>query len=212
MEYKNKRMEISDGEYEHEFGAYMADVDVMGGFYGSYSFKNSENVVYKDGDFDHTTGMHSNYSIFKNGTFGDYTGFESENTIVIGGSYGSNTLEGAENVKVYIENAQSVYKPESGYLIAGKDVGEIYTEDRLEKLCVYTTKDNVRGDYNEKTTRTLLPSELEEILDEVNFNHFKDIEDYETLSLAMEQLICRVDEVSLPYVNLDIWLYFLFFL
>ncbi len=49
------------------------------------------------------------------------------------------------------------------------------------------------GKYSENSAQ-INKKDLENILEEVNFEHFKEIEDYETLNMAMDNLICRVDE------------------
>ncbi len=194
------------GRFRGSVGVGSENAVFIGGEYSDFVGLGSEGAVFKGGTFGDDTCIDSIYPVFKGGVFGDSTGLSSDGVMVIGGSFGRYTLDSAENVKAYISEAKSIGIPRSGYIIA-RNVSEVESELILISRtdCVfYFTDEEVAKSVRRFLDNNKLGGEvfyiemsaLEEILEKADFNHFKEIEDYETLSLAMDYLICRVDEAS----------------
>ncbi|GEM_PF-6129231 len=180
-----------------------------GGEFGHRAGEESENPIFKGGKFGPKAGYRARNPIFEYGEFDAFAGENAEDPIVIGGEFGRSPLRGAKNIKAYLPKVKKVVENvKSGYAIIEKvrkvhiDSGDFFAYVTNPKIVKGLTKNAFYIDR----------SKLKEILREVDLDSFKKIEPktqeefeekefeelYETLSLAMDYLICRVDEEAVP--------------
>ena len=151
----------------------------------SNSKGNLKNKIY-EGDYSKTEKLADGEEkpIFKDGSYGDYVGNNSKNPIVVGGCYKEGPLRGAEGIKAYIEKAESIIHPVSGWIIVD-EVSEI--KNPYKNCWIFKTKSEnkplVTGDIYYITKE-----DLKYCLKKVGFKNFKKIDDYKKLSKKMDKL------------------------